>query len=180
MNKPIVALISVLAVLAPIKGSLAANGLLQEVKLGVLQHDVDGMWSGFRRESGYDFNVEVVLQPSVSFGPGTVRPAIGLSMNDSSGTNRFYVDARWELETTSKFRPSIGLGVAAHDGEIRSPDRQHKSLGADLLFHIPVEFIYRVDTHHAVSVYFDHVSNGSLGDPNEGLDSLGLRYGYRY
>jgi len=27
---------------------------------------------------------------------------------------------------------------------------------------------------------FDHISNGYLADPNEGLDTFGIRYGYLF
>jgi hypothetical protein len=29
-------------------------------------------------------------------------------------------------------------------------------------------------------VTFDHISNAELASPNEGLDTLGVRYGYRF
>ncbi len=30
------------------------------------------------------------------------------------------------------------------------------------------------------AVLFDHISNANLAVPNEGMDSLGIRYGYRF
>jgi hypothetical protein len=31
-----------------------------------------------------------------------------------------------------------------------------------------------------VSVYFEHTSNANLARYNEGLDAIGVRYGYRF
>lgn len=157
-----------------------ADDALHEVRIGVLQHDTDGMWSGFRRESGFDVNLEAVFSPSLQFMDGSVRPAVGISVNSNGDTNKLYVDARWEYDTHSKLRPSFGLGVVIHDGNTDLTRNDRKALGSEVLFHIPIEFIYRLDTHNALSLYFDHMSNASLASPNEGMDSLGLRYGYRF
>jgi hypothetical protein len=49
-----------------------------------------------------------------------------------------------------------------------------------VLFHIPLEIGLRLDTRNSVSVYFEHVSNWDLATSNEGLDAIGVRYGYRF
>jgi hypothetical protein len=46
--------------------------------------------------------------------------------------------------------------------------------------HIPFELGYRFDERQSMSVYFEHMSNGNLADHNEALDSIGIRYGYRF
>lgn len=161
-------------------GVASADDLIHEMRVGLLQHDMDGMWSGFRRESGVDINLEAVFTPSASFMDGTVRPAIGMSVNSGGDTSKIYFDARWEYDTRSKLRPSFGLGLAIHDGETSLTRNDRKALGSSVLFHIPIEFIYRMDEHNAVSLFFDHMSNASLASSNEGMDTLGLRYGYRF
>lgn len=45
-----------------------ASTWLHEVKLGVLHHDTGGLWSGFRRESGADFNLEAIFSPLTATG----------------------------------------------------------------------------------------------------------------
>ena len=45
---------------------------------------------------------------------------------------------------------------------------------------MPLEAGWRFDEHNSLSVYFDHISNGNTADVNEGLDDLGVRYGYRF
>lgn len=157
-----------------------SDGGIYELKAGVLNHDADGLWSGFSREQGVDVNLEAVFAPSVQFLSGTVRPALGISVNSAGDTSKVYLDARWELNTGNPLTLATGIGVAVHDGEENLVANDRKALGSTVLFHIPIEVIYRMDAHNALSLYFDHMSNGSLASDNEGLDTLGVRYGYRF
>ena len=49
-----------------------------------------------------------------------------------------------------------------------------------MLFRIPIEFGYQVTARHSLSILFAHVSNAGLASPNEGLDTIGIRYGYTF
>jgi lipid A 3-O-deacylase len=158
-----------------------AGGLFSEVKIGILDHDVPDLWSGFRREEeSADINLEALLSPSVMFFGGTIRPAIGASVNTSGQTSHAYLDARWQYETPAGIFFGLGLGGAIHNGELDDHDPDRKALGSRLLFHIPIEVGYRFDEHNSVSMYFEHTSNGYTQDFNEGLDRLGIRYGYHF
>ena len=77
------------------------------------------------------------------------------------------------------FRSFLGLGLAAHDGKLENSDDK-KELGSRILFRIPIEIGLLFTLHQGVSIMFDHVSNAYLADPNEGLDTVGLRYTYRF
>ena len=160
-----------------------AEGLIRELKGGILAHDVPNLWSGFRTENdAVAVNVEALLTPSLSLFGGTLRPAIGASIATEGGTSNVYLDARWEFETASGIFFALCLGVTVHDGETRllAANQTPKALGSHLLFHIPAEIGYRFDRHNSVSIYFEHMSNGYTRDENEGLDRLGVRYGYRF
>ena len=74
----------------------------------------------------------------------------------------------------------VGLGAAVHDGKLDTRDDDKKSLGSRVLFRIPIEIGYALNNRHRISILFDHVSNGYLANPNEGLDTFGLRYGYKF
>lgn len=163
-------------------GGAEAGGLLYELKAGVLAHDVPDLWSGFRAEpNAADINIEAVFTPSMPFLGGTVRPAIGGSINTRGETSHGYIDARWEYDTPFGFYFAVGLGGAVHDGATGPQDGLDKKwLGSRLLFHIPAEIGYRFDTHNSLSVYFEHTSNAYTQDYNEGMDRLGVRYGYRF
>ena len=54
------------------------------------------------------------------------------------------------------------------------------SIGRRVLFHDSIEYGYRLDEHRSVSLFFEHISNASSAAKNQGLDTLGLRFGYRF
>jgi len=159
----------------------ADTGLIYEVKVGALVHDVPYMWSGFNKEPyGIDLNAEVVLGPSLALWGGTLRPAIGATINLDGYTSKVYLDARWQRECTAHMFLALGVGVAVHDGETFTADPDFKQLGRQVLFHPSAEIGYRLDEHKSVSLFFDHMSNASTAAKNQGLDTLGVRYGYRF
>jgi lipid A 3-O-deacylase len=157
-----------------------ASPFFYEAKFGVLAHDVPDLWSGFRLERGVDINAEVILKPALPFLGGAIRPAFGGSVNTQGYTSKGYIDARWQLDTASGVYFGLGLGAAVHDGHLGPDAVDRKALGARVLFHIPIEIGYRFDQHNSLSVYFEHMSNGYTHRYNEALDSLGVRYGYRF
>lgn len=165
------------ALVAP---ATAQQPLVREIKLGALVHDVPGLWSGFRLEQGYGVNAEVLFAPSLPFLGGEIRPAIGGTWSTSGDTSKGYFDLRWEIESRSGLFLGLGIGAAVHNGLVDPTDPNRKALGARVLFHFPLEVGIRLDKHNSLSVYFDHMSNGYTAWPNEGLDTLGVRYGYRF
>jgi hypothetical protein len=160
------------------QAAYAPSGL--EIRGGVLAHDVPGLWSGFRLERGIDINAELLFGAGMPFIGGTVRPAVGASVNTEGYTSRAYVDARWEYQTPSGIFFGLGLGGTVHNGLLDPTDPDKKALGSRILFHIPIEIGLRLDEHNSISVYFEHMSNAFLAQSNEGLDSIGVRYGYRF
>jgi lipid A 3-O-deacylase len=159
----------------------SADGLIHELKIGALYHDMPGLWSGFQREAtSVDINVEAQLSPSMQVFFGTLRPAVGGNISTNGQTNNGYIDARWSYDAPSGVFVAIGLGASLHDGNTGKTNLERKALGSQLLFHIPLEAGYRFDAQNSVSVYFDHMSNGYTQRYNQGLDHLGIRYGYRF
>lgn len=153
---------------------------LHEVKFGILHHDTGGLWSGFSRESGVDFNLEAIFSPHVNILGGSIRPAFGGSANTAGDTSKLYTDIRWQYEHASGMFFGIGIGAAVHNGKLHLEHDDRKALGSRVLFHVPIEIGYRLGARTSLSVYFDHVSNAYLADNNEGMDTLGGRFGYRF
>lgn len=173
--------IAITALASPAQAGEPLAGFISEIKVGALWHDPGDLWSGFRREpESVDINIEALLTPSLPLWWGRLRPAVGASINTQGGTSKAYVDARWEVEAPSGIFFALGLGAAIHDGEIDPVDPTKKALGSRVLFHIPAEIGWRWDGHNSISIYFEHISNGYTQDSNEGLDSLGARYGYKF
>jgi hypothetical protein len=163
----------------------SADGLLYAVKIGVLAHDVPDLWSGFQIEhNAADINIEAQFAAAWAMPWGAIRPVIGGSINTRGDTSDGYIDARWQADCPSGLFFGLGLGAAVHDGAIgpgaNNQNWDRKYLGSRVLFHIPMEVGYHLDAHNDLSVYFEHMSNAYTEKYNEGMDRIGVRYGYRF
>ena len=157
------------------------GGYLYRAFFGVLAHDVDGLWSGTRKEDGVDINGEIVFcRTGISVLAGTLRPNLGFSINNQGDTSKFYGGVLWEVNTQHGLFFATGLGAAIHSGKLDTDNKDKKSLGTRVLFRIPFELGYRITARHSLSLLFDHVSNAGLASSNEGLDTMGIRYGYSF
>lgn len=175
-------------------GAAQAGDLSTELKVGGLAHDVnprfvDGKPSFFGNhveEASLDVNFEALFPPFRRLLGGTLRPAIGATVNTVGATSHAYADVRWQYETPSGIFFALGVGAAVHDGNLGPEDSDRRPLGTRVLFHIPVEVGLRVDERNSVSLYWEHTSNAwlyqfGLGeDYNPGMDRVGVRYGYRF
>ena len=181
LSRTLVVVVSA-GLLASVSAPARGQGFLHEMKVGVLDHDVPDLWSGFRAEPrSVALNAEALLTPSVSFLGGTIRPAFGGSLATSGGgTSNIYLDARWQYEFGGGLFLGFGIGGTIHDGQLKLVDWDRKALGSRVLFHFPLEIGWRFDGHNSISVYFEHMSNAYTVSPNEGLDRIGIRYGYRF
>jgi hypothetical protein len=164
-------------------GEHVSPGLIYDIKIGAQAHDVPYMWSGFNKEPyGADLNIEVMFSPALYLLGGAIRPALGATINFAGYTSKAYLDARWQWECSYNTFFALGLGVAYHNGNDESfvIDPDNKLLGRRVLFHDVVELGYRFDAHNSLSLFFEHISNASTAHKNQGLDTIGLRYGFRF
>lgn len=160
--------------------SAFADSALHEMRLGVLIHDV-GLWGGNGREDGVDLNAELQFSPSVQLLKGTLRPILGVTVNTSGNTSKIYGGGNLQYIWRNNYFFEIGAGLAAHNGEIDNSEVTDKNqLGSRICFRVVFEAGFTVANHHRFSLMFDHISNAYLADPNEGLDTFGVRYGYLF
>jgi lipid A 3-O-deacylase len=154
---------------------------LKEIRGGILAHDIDHLWSGSRKEGGIDLNAEVIFnRPEITVMTGTVGLNLGVSVNTQGDTSKLYGGMLWELEMKSGIFLDLGLGIAVHDGELETTEEGKKALGSRILFRIPIEFGWSMNEHYRILFLFAHVSNGYFAEPNEGLDTFGIRLAYRF
>ena len=154
-------------------------GILSELRLGVMAHDVSAF--GRQEEDGINANVEFMfVSPDFLSAIWSPRPHAGFSVNSSSGTNQAYLGLTWTWEFFEKAFIEGSLGGAYHDGANETIVIGQKSLGCKVLFRESAALGYRVSEKHSLSVMLDHISNAKLCSSNEGLDTLGMRYGYRF
>ena len=173
------------AMLALAPGAAAA-GLVDEVKLGLLAHDVGVL--GDPIEHGADVVGEILFaSPDFLSIIGTPRPTIGGSVNTAGKTNYAYADLTW---TATLWRPDLQegdgiylggfLGGAIHDGRLQPVNPGSKDLGTRGLFHLGVEAGYQITSTYSVEGYFSHLSNANISRHNPGLNNAGLRLGYKF
>jgi lipid A 3-O-deacylase len=174
-----IALLLFAAVLAAPAQGHAAAGILDEVKVGAIAHDV--AIGAHREESGVDINGELLfVSPdflSVIWAP---RPHLGISVNSDGGNSYGYFGLTWTGNFLTSFFADLGLGGAVHTGPDISSDPHHKGLGTRFLFHESVELGYRLTQQHSLALYLDHISNARLGNRNPGITNIGLRYGFAF
>ena len=154
-------------------------GILSEIRLGAFLHD-EGPFSR-NKEDGIDANLEALfVSPEfldLIFSP---RPHLGVSANPSGNTNQLYLGLTWEWEFLENAFFDFAWGGTIHDGETAEVDPEKKALGCRVLFRKAIDLGYRFQGHHGVMLHLDHASNAKVCDKNEGLESVGIRYGYRF
>lgn len=155
-----------------------AQGLIHEIRGGVLAHDVP-LWASRRVDGGVAFNGEVAFAPSVKvLGFADLRPVVGGSFTTGNGTSLVYLDIRLEF-MIDRFFFGAGVGPAIHNGNLTGTSGK-KALGGRVLFHPSFEFGFQFSPQHRVSVYYEHISSAYIARPNPGLDNIGVRLSHRF
>lgn len=161
-----------------------AGGIISEVKLGVLEHDISFL--GNDKEPGRDINAELLFTSpdflSIIFAP---RPHLGISANTAGASSLLYAGLTWTFYPFDGgaighvwFSPFAGGTI--HNGELHSDDPRRKSNGSRALFHLGGEIGIDVTERVSVSIYYEHASNANLAGENEGLNNAGVRIGWRF
>jgi hypothetical protein len=155
--------------------------LIHELRLGVMLHDVGGLVSRDHKEQGFDSGMEVVFNPRIAeLFSGVIRPNLGFTWNNRGDTSKVYAGlvSHWRTDGRASFE--LGFGLALHNGERESSDPHEKDLGSKLLFRSAIALGWRLTEHHELALYFDHISNAGLAHENEGMDLLGIRWGWAF
>jgi len=157
----------------------AEDSIVSEVRGGVYAHDIS-FWS-FHRENGADINGEVLfVSPSWLEAIWAPRPHLGVTVNTDGNTSHAYGGLTWEYDLPSDFFVDANLGLSVHNGYLDTNKSKRKSLGSPVLFRLGAALGYNLTEKVNVSVQFEHMSNAYLANPNEGMDNVGLRLGYRF
>jgi len=171
------------------KSSGSGDGWLSEVRVGALKHAAS-LVGNTTKETGIDGNLEILLQaPSFLELLWSPRPTIGISANSSStNTDIAYAGLTWEWNPWSNLILDFSLGMALHNGKLKFDPSvpfpanagRHREFGCRWLFRESFEGGWLFAKRHAVTVMWSHFSHGGLcDDKNQGLDNVGIRYGYR-
>lgn len=162
----------------PARGA-AQGHFISELRGGLLAHDV-GPFS-HQKEDGVDVNAEILFtSPKFMELIWSPRPTIGATINTSGDTSQGYMGLTWEWDFWEQAYFSFFWGGAAHNGEKTANLPDKKDLGCSVLFREGLDLGWRFAENQAVMVHFSHISNAKICDSNEGLETIGVRYGYRF
>jgi hypothetical protein len=155
------------------------GGFLSELRIGPMIHDV-GIFNS-SKEDAIDVNLEALfVSPDFFRLILSPRPMIGISANLVGDTSQLYGGLTWDWMFLDPFFVEAALALAVHDGETDGESQDEKALGCRLLGRESLSLGARVGENHSVSLSAAHISNFGLCDQDEGLDSVGFLYGYRF
>jgi lipid A 3-O-deacylase len=163
-----------------------SKGIVDEVKAGVLDHDV-GVF-GHHVEKGVQINGEVLFtSPGIFKIIGSPRPTLGIGVNSAGSTSYAYFDMTWTpmlwenlMQSGDGIYAGGFLGGAVHNGNLNQAGQDKKALGTRALYHIGLEAGYRITPTYSVEGYFAHLSNANAAARNAGLNDIGIRAGFKF
>ncbi len=196
MSKHFTALLAgATVVAAAVCGAGAAQAqdfrLIDEVRLGVLEHDTE-LGGGEGKEEGFDVGFELLTSPITQLSwIGSPRAVFGLQINSEGYTNMAYAGilaqktvADGVFSANDAFYIEGTVALAYHDGAIdvrlRPEDAEWKSHGSYWVIRSGFGAGYRVNENWSVTATYAHISNANLAQPNQGSNDVGVRVGYRF
>lgn len=182
MNRALFALgvAGTLAAIGPLNSAIALDlTAVSEVRLGVLAHD-QGIFSS-HDEPGVGINGEVLFQDLGWLGrTAALRPHLGVTVNTAGATSQTYFGITGTVPLSQWGFVEGSFGGSIHNGNLDKNEANRKDLGCRVLFRESVSVGVYLDEHSSVAAVADHISNASICDRNEGLEAVGIRYGYRF
>ena len=164
----------------------AAQGPIDELKFGILAHDI-ALFDP-HVESGTDVNFELLFTaPEALSIIGSPRPHVGGSLNTAGGTSSGYFGLTWGItliQSLFGWGNSVflngSLGGAVQGGYTNAAPPDRKALGSTLLARESLELGYQLTPNVSVSGFVDHMSNANLATHNPGLTDAGARLGFKF
>ena len=151
-----------------------AGAGISEVRFGVLAHD-----PLIQKEEGVDLNAELFFDSWID-GSWELRPSIGATVNLDDDTNFAYLGLTYGGPLSDSLFLEISGGGAVHDGKLETADPGRKELGSRVLYHVALSLGVRMTDTMSLSLFADHMSNAGIEERNEGLETGGLRLGFRF
>ena len=100
-------------------------------------------------------------------------------LNTEGNTHALDFGLNWDWNFLSRSFFSWAMGGAAHTGKTATSRLDRKEPGSRVLFYLAAELGYRLSPQTSLSLRLNHMSNASIADNNEGLDTVGVVYGYQ-
>ena len=159
----------------------AAPARADEIFGGLYAHDVDTSLTRSGFEDGVDLELgwrgERIGALRVIGGP---RPHALLSLNSAGDTHFAAAGISWKIGRHIYLRPGIGLAVHTGPGRV-VPGDGRIDFGSRLLFAPELGAGARLGERASIEASWVHLSHAQLfGPQNPGLDTIGLRFNYRF
>ena len=156
-----------------------ADSIVSEVRIGGLYHDVG--FIGNRKETGADLNSEILFSsPSFLNAIWSPRPDLGGTVNLWGQTSQVYAGLTWGYNFSEHFFGEFSFGPSFNNGRLDKSVDNRKEMGSPVLFRESLSLGVKFNKHNTLSMFVDHISNGGLAKYNGGMETVGLRYGYRF
>jgi lipid A 3-O-deacylase len=162
-------------------GGFGTNADRIEARIGAAFYDT-GLLTRPVRISGGAVNGEFLFtSPDFLDIIGSPRPYIGTDIGFATDPiHFFYAGLNWDYHFTQRFYVSGSVGGAIHTAaNLVNPPTQ-RALGSRVLFHLGAAIGFDFTPNLTGQIYTNHFSNAGLASPNEGHDSSGIRFGYRF
>ncbi len=177
--------------------------IVSELVVGFWRHDPE---QDNNESDTLDLNAEIIFRKVRFFELDnpiadfllSPRPVMGGSLNNKNKTHTAYAGLNWRHIFGNDVFIAGSLGFAYHTGNLDrltrqcppaeichlpgnrafDDDKREVTLGSRILFRESIAMGYRITRRHSVSFYGAHMSNGGLADDNDGMNFVGIRYGY--
>lgn len=173
-----------------------ARAGIDESYIGVMAHNICVTdCKNADKEDGPSLELQLSFDsPSFLHWLGSPTPYIVGSLNTAGDTSFGGVGLDWRFEFADHWAIEPGVGYVVHNGELNNPypsgdpqaqlfSADHVLLGSQDLFRTSLGLTREIgDGPWEAQLYFSHLSHGQiLGEGrNQGMDQLGIRFGYRY
>lgn len=156
---------------------------LSEMRGGVFLHQFIGPR---QEERSASVNFELLFngpwaRPTRGFLDNLASPRImlGGTLNTAGKTSFVYTGLDWNFALTDRLYLGTGIGIGASNGETHQvPGRI--DVGCSVGGFLQANLAYRVTERWSAMATVQHISNGGLCEPNHGINTLGVRAGYRF
>ncbi|HWA01451.1 MAG TPA: acyloxyacyl hydrolase [Caulobacterales bacterium] len=180
---------------AAMMGAPAAYAEIENVHVGVMQHNVCiTNCKNADKEDGPNIELQADFSsPHILHWMLAPRPYVMASINVAGDTSFVAAGLDWRFDLSDHWAIEPGLGYAIHNGEVRNPypngdpratqfSEDHILFGSRDLFRTSLGVTYSTDGPWEIQGFYSHLSHGQIlgTGRNQGVDQLGLRVGYRF
>lgn len=190
-----VAATGIVAFVGAIAAAPAAYAGVDEIHIGVMDHNICVTnCDNADKEDGPNVEFQVSFDsPGFLNWAGAPQPYLMASINTAGDTSVGGAGLEWRWNFAGNWALEPGVGIVAHDGATDNPfangtpeaaafSEENVLLGSDLLFRTSLGLTYDFDGPWEAQLFFEHLSHGQIlaSGRNQGLDELGIRFGYQF